>query len=213
MMVDYGMDFEALPYTAPPGEEGLEFSHVGGEHEAFEGLAIQIAEINHRTCRDCTENQMAQWDIQIGHLVDAYLDYHSRSAENGMPTFDEPPMVLSSSDPQCLSLSNIKLVDLFRMYDGLHPAINTDLFSEQSHSSPQSLSSHKYPNKDPDLSWLHWVYTNVSHSCNILMHSCRLPPNSLNMSSFQHPSSMQSSVFSSWCKYMAHLVNYLMMGI
>ncbi|KAG2108469.1 uncharacterized protein F5147DRAFT_652829 [Suillus discolor] len=30
MMVDHGMDSEALPYTAPPGEEGLEFSHAGG---------------------------------------------------------------------------------------------------------------------------------------------------------------------------------------
>lgn len=46
MMVDHGMDSEALPYTAPPGEEGLEFSHAGREHEAFEGLASQIAEIS-----------------------------------------------------------------------------------------------------------------------------------------------------------------------
>jgi hypothetical protein len=46
MMVDCGMDFEALPYTAPPREEGLEFSHKGGEHEAFESLASQIAEIS-----------------------------------------------------------------------------------------------------------------------------------------------------------------------
>lgn len=45
-MVDCGMDCEALPYTAPPGEEGLEFSHKGGEHEAFEGLPSQIAEIS-----------------------------------------------------------------------------------------------------------------------------------------------------------------------
>ncbi|KAG1799833.1 uncharacterized protein HD556DRAFT_1230977 [Suillus plorans] len=130
MMVDHGMDSEALPYTAPLGEEGLEFSHAGGEHEAFEGLASQIAEISgcrytdHRTRHDRTENQTAHWDIQIGHLVDAYLDYRSRSAENGMPTFNEPLMAPSSSDTQCLSLSNIELVDLFRMYDGLHPCHN-----------------------------------------------------------------------------------------
>ncbi|KAG1809879.1 uncharacterized protein HD556DRAFT_1199329, partial [Suillus plorans] len=136
MMVDHGMDSEVLPYTAPPGEEGLEFSHAGGEHEAFEGLASQIAEISgcrytdHRTCHDHTENQMAHWDIQIGHLVDAYLDYRSRSAENGMPTFNEPLMAPSSSDTQCLSLSNIELVDLFHI-----------------RSSPQSLLSHKYPNE------------------------------------------------------------------
>ncbi|KAG1797628.1 hypothetical protein EV424DRAFT_1293515, partial [Suillus variegatus] len=137
MMVDHGMDSEVLLYTAPPGEEGLEFSHAGGEHEAFEGLASQIAEISgccytdHRTRHDCTENQTAHWDIQIGHLVDAYLDYRSRSAENGMPTFNEQLMAPSSSDTQCLSLSNIELVDLF----------------QQSRSSPQSLLSHKYPNE------------------------------------------------------------------
>ncbi|KAG1867719.1 hypothetical protein F4604DRAFT_1927512 [Suillus subluteus] len=45
MITDYGIS-EMLPHTAPPGEEGLEFSHAGGEHEAFEGLASQITEIS-----------------------------------------------------------------------------------------------------------------------------------------------------------------------
>jgi hypothetical protein len=39
MMSDYGMDIESIPYTVPPGEEGMELSHAGGEYEAFEGLA------------------------------------------------------------------------------------------------------------------------------------------------------------------------------
>jgi hypothetical protein len=46
MMVDYGMDVDSLPYTAPPGEEGLDLSHAGGEHEVFEGLAEQVADIS-----------------------------------------------------------------------------------------------------------------------------------------------------------------------
>jgi hypothetical protein len=47
MITDYGMDTEPLvQYTAPPGEEGLDFSHAGGEYEAFEGLAHQIASIS-----------------------------------------------------------------------------------------------------------------------------------------------------------------------
>ena len=46
MMVDHGMDVDSLPYTAPPGEEGLDLSHAGGEREAFEGLADQIADIS-----------------------------------------------------------------------------------------------------------------------------------------------------------------------
>jgi hypothetical protein len=43
MMADYSMDTDA-PYTAPPGEEGIELSHAGGEYEDFEGLAEQIAD-------------------------------------------------------------------------------------------------------------------------------------------------------------------------
>ncbi|KAG1720621.1 uncharacterized protein EDB91DRAFT_1256893 [Suillus paluster] len=46
MMDDYGMNIKPLPYTAPPGEEGLDLSHEGGEYEAFEGLAHEIAGIS-----------------------------------------------------------------------------------------------------------------------------------------------------------------------
>ncbi|KAG1867722.1 hypothetical protein F4604DRAFT_1927515 [Suillus subluteus] len=111
MITDYGIS-EMLPHTAPPGEEGLEFSHAGGEHEAFEGLASQITEIS-----GWIENQTTQWDIQVDLLVEAYLDYCSRSAENGMPIFNGPPVAPSSSDTQCVSLSNIELVDIFPAYD------------------------------------------------------------------------------------------------
>ncbi|KAG1720868.1 hypothetical protein EDB19DRAFT_1917670 [Suillus lakei] len=45
MVADHGMDIGTLPYTAPPGDEGFGISHEGGEHEAFEGLAHQIADI------------------------------------------------------------------------------------------------------------------------------------------------------------------------
>ncbi|KAG2738887.1 hypothetical protein P692DRAFT_201842716 [Suillus brevipes Sb2] len=46
MMADYGMDVDALPYTAPPGDEGLDMSHEGGEYEAFEELAHEVAGIS-----------------------------------------------------------------------------------------------------------------------------------------------------------------------
>ncbi|KAG1877140.1 hypothetical protein C8R48DRAFT_669110 [Suillus tomentosus] len=45
MIVDHGMDVKTLPYTVPPGDEGFNISHEGGEHEAFEGLAHQITDI------------------------------------------------------------------------------------------------------------------------------------------------------------------------
>lgn len=45
MVADHGMDVDTLLYTAPPGDEGFGISHEGGEYEAFEGLAHQIADI------------------------------------------------------------------------------------------------------------------------------------------------------------------------
>jgi hypothetical protein len=73
--------------------------------------------IDHRTHHDRTENQTGHWSLQLDLLVDAYLDYRSRSSKNGVPTFDEPLTEPSSNDTQCVSLSNIELVDLFGVYD------------------------------------------------------------------------------------------------
>ncbi|KAG2100404.1 uncharacterized protein F5147DRAFT_776965 [Suillus discolor] len=38
MINDVGVDIDDEPYTAPPGEEGFDISHEGGEYEAFEAL-------------------------------------------------------------------------------------------------------------------------------------------------------------------------------
>ncbi|KAG2114526.1 hypothetical protein DEU56DRAFT_933756 [Suillus clintonianus] len=46
MLIDYDTDIESIPYTAPPGEEGAEFSHEGGEYEVFQGLAQQMADLS-----------------------------------------------------------------------------------------------------------------------------------------------------------------------
>lgn len=43
MMADHGFDIDTLPYTVPPGDEGLDISHAGGEYEAFEGLAHEVS--------------------------------------------------------------------------------------------------------------------------------------------------------------------------
>jgi hypothetical protein len=32
-------------HSAPPGDEGFNISHAGGEHEAFEGLADEISKL------------------------------------------------------------------------------------------------------------------------------------------------------------------------
>jgi hypothetical protein len=42
---NYGTDdVDAVSYTAPPGEEGFDISHEGGEFEVFEDVAAGLAE-------------------------------------------------------------------------------------------------------------------------------------------------------------------------
>ena len=46
MDLDAGLlddDTAALPHLPPPGEEGLDLSHEGGEHEVFDSLVEDIA--------------------------------------------------------------------------------------------------------------------------------------------------------------------------
>lgn len=46
MLIDHDVDINSVPYTAPPGEEGADLSYEGGEYEAFEGLAQQMADVS-----------------------------------------------------------------------------------------------------------------------------------------------------------------------
>ena len=42
---NYGTDdVDAVSYTAPPGEEGFDIGHEGGEFEVFEDVAAGLAE-------------------------------------------------------------------------------------------------------------------------------------------------------------------------
>ncbi|KAG1816665.1 uncharacterized protein BJ212DRAFT_1271301 [Suillus subaureus] len=122
MIIDYGMDVELQPYSAPPGEEGLDMSHAGGEFEAFKGLAREIAGINGycyvdpHTHTDCIENETNHWNIQMDCLVEAYLDYHHHGSEDGMPNCNGIPAPSPSNDTQHVLLSKIELIDIFSMY-------------------------------------------------------------------------------------------------
>ncbi|KAG1748443.1 uncharacterized protein EDB91DRAFT_1245139 [Suillus paluster] len=86
MLVDLDVDIEHIPYTAPPGGNGADLSHGGGEYEAFEGLAQQMADlsgfcyVDPHTCKDCIDVQNINWNLQMEHLIKAYLDYHNTSA-------------------------------------------------------------------------------------------------------------------------------------
>jgi hypothetical protein len=46
MLADANVDIDSIPYTVPPGEEGADLSYEGGEYEAFEGLAQQMADLS-----------------------------------------------------------------------------------------------------------------------------------------------------------------------
>ncbi|KAG2752756.1 hypothetical protein P692DRAFT_201894902 [Suillus brevipes Sb2] len=57
-------------YSALSGTEEVELSHEGGEHEAFEGLAQEMADISGchymdpRTRTDRIQLQNTHWDLQ-----------------------------------------------------------------------------------------------------------------------------------------------------
>jgi hypothetical protein len=37
-------DFADISHTAPPGEEGFDISHEGGEHEIFQDVAASLTQ-------------------------------------------------------------------------------------------------------------------------------------------------------------------------
>ncbi|KAG2140769.1 hypothetical protein BD769DRAFT_1349960 [Suillus cothurnatus] len=82
-------------------------SHTGGEFEAFEGLAHEIAEISGcryvdpRTRTDRIENETNHWTTQMGCLVEAYLDYCHHDLGDGMPNCNGIPAVSPSDDTEC----------------------------------------------------------------------------------------------------------------
>lgn len=100
--------------------------------------------VDPRTRQDRTENQTAQWDLQLDLLVDAYLDYRSRDSGDGWPNVEETPMEPpSDTSPQAsVSLIDIELIDLFSAYDEvplLHVLIQMQ--SEAKHLFNHSLST------------------------------------------------------------------------
>ncbi|KAG1864585.1 hypothetical protein C8R48DRAFT_601837 [Suillus tomentosus] len=136
MLIDHDVSTDYIPYTAPPGEEGADLSHEGGEYEVFEGLAQQMADISGRcyvdpcTCKDRIDVQNVNWNVQMEHLVHTYLDYRTRDCGNGMPSAS------SENEPTChhvdnLSLQNIELINIF----------------SRKCASVQPQAFHKFPNE------------------------------------------------------------------
>ncbi|KAF8227689.1 hypothetical protein L208DRAFT_994249, partial [Tricholoma matsutake] len=80
-----------ISHIAPPGEEGLDISHEGGEHKVFEDLVETLAQsTGYRQADDCdrhdhVEIQTHQWTLQMPTMVKAYLDAQTWIDEEGMP--------------------------------------------------------------------------------------------------------------------------------
>ncbi|KAH7922383.1 hypothetical protein BV22DRAFT_1048944 [Leucogyrophana mollusca] len=121
MFASHGMDDSNILSTAPPGDEGLDISHEGGEHEVFEELAQQMADlsglchIDPHTCCDHIETQNEHWDLQIDRLVDAYLHYRQHDSGDGVYSPSEPPLDGSETP----SLTDIELIDIFKNIDNI----------------------------------------------------------------------------------------------
>ncbi|KAG1775918.1 hypothetical protein EV702DRAFT_1180151 [Suillus placidus] len=146
------MDLDQLPYIAPPGDEGLDMSHAGGEYEVFEGLAHEVAGISGcryvdpRTHSDRIENETNHWNIQMDLLVEAYLDYCYRDSGDGVPHHGMPP---SPSD------------------DDGQPRRRSSLRSQPHHQYPnETLIHHGYLGCAP-------LYPTVAI---FAAHSCCIPP-------------------------------------
>jgi hypothetical protein len=73
--------------------------------------------VDPRTRTDRIQVQNEHWDLQMEHLVRAYLDYRTQDRGDGMPN-TAPSDELAAVDGDCLSLKNIELVDIFSNIHG-----------------------------------------------------------------------------------------------
>jgi hypothetical protein len=96
------------------------------------------------TRTDRIDIQNANWNLQMEHLVNAYLDYRTRGCGDGMPSVsrDEHPCNADN-----LILQNIELVDIFSNVFLLRRRIVFNNMTGRTCASLQPLPSHKFPNE------------------------------------------------------------------
>ncbi|KIK13946.1 hypothetical protein PISMIDRAFT_117946 [Pisolithus microcarpus 441] len=115
MFADQDMSEDIAPLFVAPGDEAFALSHEDGEHEAFEDLARQLADVcgvchaDSRTRRNCVELQTEHWMLQMDRLVDAYLDYSSHNTGDGL-------LVARELEDHTQCLTDVELIDLFSKY-------------------------------------------------------------------------------------------------
>ncbi|KAF9231998.1 hypothetical protein BU15DRAFT_55520 [Melanogaster broomeanus] len=133
MLGDHGVDVSQEWTTAPPGEEGLDLSHEGGEYFAFSDLGEQMAALSGRryfdphTHQDRVEAQNDHWGLQIEKLVDAYLQYRTQENAYVLPPIPHASTPGTETSATPFRIDNIELMDIF--------------------SSLLPQPSHEYPNE------------------------------------------------------------------
>ncbi|KAH7920572.1 hypothetical protein BV22DRAFT_1107609 [Leucogyrophana mollusca] len=181
------MDFADIPFTAPPGDKGLDLSYEGGEHEMFEGLAEEIVgltgfrRIDPRVRRDHIETRNEHWGLQVDRLVAAYLHYRKRDLGDGIPS----PLVDEDTvdGTACPALHDIELVDLFSHR-------HTSLSAQASQVFPnETLIHHGYLGSSP-------LYPTVAISIRTLAAYCQI-----------HRTCPQFSI-QAQCKALCHMHNF-----
>ncbi|KAI0040618.1 hypothetical protein FA95DRAFT_1611652, partial [Auriscalpium vulgare] len=103
------LEYEAATISVPPGEEGAQVSHEGGEYEMFQHFVVDLANSiycrsDDRIRRDRIERRNAQWAMQLPSLVDAYLQHlcpqtsMAATPGEGEAEIDGPSFVLETVD-------------------------------------------------------------------------------------------------------------------
>ena len=136
---------------------------------------------------DCLQLQMDNWETQMPELVNAYLDYHSRDAGDGMPTMEEDPSNVVPDGSG--SIVGIELVDLFsKCYCSLRESY-LNLTSQTNGLACLTLRPH-VPKRKSYLSWLPGLFANRYKRGNLITNSICLSSSTLCMPPVHHSGTM-----------------------
>ncbi|KAI6037400.1 hypothetical protein BKA83DRAFT_4486430 [Pisolithus microcarpus] len=113
MFEDQGMNVEngkSIPFSSPGSDSDY------GNDDEFSGLPEHVSGWYQADCRDRRDRielQINHWDAQMPCLVEAYLDFHSRSSDNGFSVEEHPEAFVMPENHSPDIITEIELVDIF----------------------------------------------------------------------------------------------------
>ncbi|KAI6029694.1 hypothetical protein BKA83DRAFT_4568584 [Pisolithus microcarpus] len=113
MFEDQGMDLgngEPVPFSSPDSDSDHESDHE------FSGLPEHVSGWRRADCRDRRDRielQVNRWDAQMPCLVEAYLDFRSRSSDNCSLAEEHAEAFAVPAVPLPDIITDIELVDIF----------------------------------------------------------------------------------------------------